>query len=160
MSSRVDGAVEASGERAGDGGVDAAAVVRDAMSPALRDAAGSQPEAAEDAAPSHSADDLLDSLPGGPPAFQFRADTVTLAGGNVETIPNRRGTDALVAATGTLAAPARDALFGGAPSLVFRGAQRLDSNLPASAWTFLHDGSGMEMVVVVYSTSAVNDQTL
>jgi hypothetical protein len=92
------------------------------------------------------------SLPGGAPSYQFRADTVTLSSGNVATIRNRRGADALVVSAGTLAAPASDALFGGAQSIAFTGTQWLDSNLAASAWKFLHDGTGCEVFLVVART--------
>lgn len=77
------------------------------------------------------------------PTYQFRADTVTLSAGNVATIPNRRGSDALVVAAGTLAAPV--AGTSGAQKLVFGGTQWLDSSLAASAWKFLHDGTGCEV---------------
>src|SRR5207342_1129086 len=87
------------------------------------------------------------------PSFQFRSDTVSLAGGNVTTIPNRKGSDALVIAAGTLAAPAPDALFGGAPSIVFSAAQYLDSNLAPLAWAFGSDGSGFEMFNVFGQTT-------
>ncbi|HEY6877191.1 MAG TPA: hypothetical protein VI299_04190 [Polyangiales bacterium] len=93
-------------------------------------------------------DAILEALPGGPPRFQFRADDVTLNGSSVTTIPNRRGTDALVVTAGTLAAPASDVLFGGAPSIEFSGTQWLDSNLDASAWKFLHDGTGAEIFLI------------
>ncbi|HEY6876914.1 MAG TPA: hypothetical protein VI299_02800 [Polyangiales bacterium] len=105
-----------------------------------------------DAARPAGPDAILDALPGGPPAFQFRADTVRLEGENVAAIPNRRGSDALVISAGALAAPSGDALFGGAPTLLFTGTQWLDSNLPASAWKFTHDGTGLE-VFNVYAPS-------
>lgn len=92
------------------------------------------------------------------PSYQFRADTVTLSVGNVATIPNRRGSDALVLAAGTLAAPAADAAFGGAQSIVFSGTQWLDSNLAASAWKFLHDGTGCEMFIVLAATTSATDK--
>jgi hypothetical protein len=82
------------------------------------------------------------------PSHQFRADTVTLNTGNVATVPNRRGSGALAIASGTLAAPAPDALFGGAQSIVFGGTQWLDSNLPANTWRFLHDGTGCTVFTV------------
>jgi hypothetical protein len=91
------------------------------------------------------------------PDYQFRADTVTLSAGNVATIPNRRGADALVMASGTLAAPASDAKFKGAPSIVFSGTQWLDSNLPPSAWAFGHDGSGLEIHCVMSEGAGNSD---
>jgi hypothetical protein len=94
------------------------------------------------------------------PDFQFRADTVTMSGNNVATIPNRRGGDALVMAAGTLAAPAGDARFNGAPSLLFTGTQWLDSNLAPSAWAFGHDGSGFEAHCVMVESNANSDITV
>lgn len=94
------------------------------------------------------------------PSYQFRADTVTLSAGNVATIPNRRGADALVLAAGTLAAPAPDALFGARESLTFTGSQWLDSNLAPSAWKFLHDGTGCEEFTVFLAPSVAATQTL
>ncbi|HEY6878365.1 MAG TPA: hypothetical protein VI299_10130 [Polyangiales bacterium] len=97
---------------------------------------------------------VLDSLPGGPPRFQFSASAVTLNGGNVATLPNLRGVDALRVAAGTLARPTKDPLFGGAPSITFDGSQWLDSSLPASAWQFLTDGTGFEIFHVYAPTAA------
>lgn len=87
------------------------------------------------------------------PAHQYRADTVTLSGGNVATVPNRRGAGAMVVAAGTMAAPAADALFAGAHSLVFSGTQYLDSNLPAADFARLSSGAGSETFHVFSPTS-------
>ncbi len=101
--------------------------------------------------PTQRAEAVIASLS---PSYDFDARYAALSGGNVASIPNKRGADALVMAAGTLAAPASDVLFGGAPSIAFTGTQWLDSNLPASAWKFLHDGSGCELFHVFASTSA------
>jgi uncharacterized membrane protein len=90
------------------------------------------------------------------PRHQFRADTVTLSGGNVATIPNRRGADALVLTSGTIAAPASDIIFGGAQSIVLAGPY-LDSNLPASAFAFTADGSGCEVFTVFCPADSVTN---
>lgn len=87
------------------------------------------------------------------PAYQFRADTVTLSAGNIATILNRKGADSLVMAAGTLAAPAADALFAGAPSIAFTGTQWLASDQAPSSWRFLHDGTGFEEISVCTFTS-------
>lgn len=69
----------------------------------------------------------------------YRADTVTLSGANLATMPNR-GTvgGAMTVTLGTLAAPAPDAQLGGAPSVAFTGTQQMQSNLPASAFSYMH----------------------
>ncbi len=90
------------------------------------------------------ADALLDALPGGPPSFQFRADTVTSRRGSVVALPNRRGSDSLSVTAGTLAAARENPAFNGAPTVAFTGSQELASNLANSAWKFLSDGSGFE----------------
>lgn len=92
------------------------------------------------------------------PSHQFRADTATMSGSNLATLPNRRGSDSLVVTGGTLAAPTPDALFNGALSLTFNGTQWLDSNLPASAWKMLHDGSGVELFLAFAPTTFVPSQ--
>jgi hypothetical protein len=108
------------------------------------------------------ADAILSQLAliGGLPSHQFRADAATLSGSNVATIPNLRGADALVVASGTLAAPAGDALFGGARSIAFTGAQRLQSNLPASSWRFLHDGTGCEVFTIRANANGSSTQAV
>lgn len=84
----------------------------------------------------------------------YRADTVTLSGANLSTMPNRgTGGGAMTVTLGTLAAPAADAALGGAPSVVFSGAQQLQSNLTASAFTYLHQSHD---TFLVYSGSVEN----
>lgn len=102
-----------------------------------------------------SPDSILDQLAplGGMPSFQFRADSATLSGANIATVPNSRGGDALVMTTGTLAAATADSALAGAHSTVFSGSQTMDSNLPASSWTFLHDGTGFELFNVFVPTA-------
>lgn len=87
------------------------------------------------------------------PSFDLEAKNAQLSGGNVASIPNSRGADSLVMAAGTLAAPASDILFGGAQSIAFTGTQSLLSNLAASAWKFLHDGTGYEAFHVYAPTN-------
>lgn len=101
-----------------------------------------------------SAESLMESFS---PAYQFRADVVTLSGGNVATIKNRRGADSLVLAAGMLAAPASDIIFGGAQSIAFTGTQWLDSNQPASSFAFTADGSGCEVVTVFCPADSVTN---
>ncbi|HEY6881621.1 MAG TPA: hypothetical protein VI299_26525 [Polyangiales bacterium] len=146
----ADGAVDMpNGMRgAGSSSPSDAALSKDASTlPNPADAGGAGDASSDD-------DALLDTLPGGPPSFQFRADTVTMNGAGIATIPNRRGIDALVAKAGELSAPAADSLLGGAPALVFNGTQWLDSNLPPTAWRFLHDGTGSEVFLISVATSA------
>ncbi|HEY6878324.1 MAG TPA: hypothetical protein VI299_09900 [Polyangiales bacterium] len=131
-----------------------ASLPRDGAFPRPADAASSQ-----EPSPTGDPDAILDELPLGPPSFQFRADAVTLSGTRVTSLPNRRGSDALVVSPSVLVAPVSDAAFAGAPSLVFSGTEWLDSNLPPSSWTFLHDGSGAE-VFVVYRPGNGDGQTL
>lgn len=90
-------------------------------------------------------DKLLTDLPGGPPAYQFRADTVDLSGVNVASIPNRRGSDALVLSAGTLAAPVRSGAFRSKYSLLFNSSQWLDSDIAPAAWSFGHNGDGVHV---------------
>jgi hypothetical protein len=94
------------------------------------------------------------------PDFQFRTDTVTLSGGNLARIPNRRGADALVMTAGTLAAPAPDPIFGGHPSLSFAGAQYLDSDMTPAAWSFTNDGTAFDGFMVFSLPTPASNQTL
>lgn len=82
------------------------------------------------------------------PSYQFRSDTYTLSSGNLATMPNRRGADSLTVTAGTLAEPAVSAAFAGARTVAFAGTQELRSSLPASAWKFLHDGTGYDAFFV------------
>lgn len=94
----------------------------------------------------------IDPLTATLPDHQFRADTVTLSGGNVATIPNRRGTDFLSMVGGTLAAPVADGSLNGAPSIAFTGTQYLASNLPVASWEFMQTGLGFEVFSIYVPT--------
>jgi len=87
------------------------------------------------------------------PSYWFRADTVTLTGSNVTALRNRVGADTLNITAGTMAAPAFEASLGWAPALSFAGTQYFDSSLAASAWKFLHDGTGCEIFHVFVPTT-------
>lgn len=89
----------------------------------------------------------------------YRADTSSLSGANLATLPNRGlAGGSLTVSAGTLAAPTADANFGGAQSVTFAGTQELTSSLPPNAWQFLQDGSGCEICSVVYfSGTAINN---
>ncbi|HEY6876913.1 MAG TPA: hypothetical protein VI299_02795, partial [Polyangiales bacterium] len=63
----------------------------------------------------------------------------TLSGGAIAAIPNRRGPDALVVKAGILKSPTLDVEAKGTARIAFNGTQRAQSDLPASAWKFLHD---------------------
>lgn len=82
------------------------------------------------------------------PSHQYRADSISLGGGDTAIIANRRGADALLVGGGTVAPPANDPLFGGAPTLVTNGTQWFDSNQPPSFWRFLHNGTGCTVITV------------
>jgi hypothetical protein len=98
----------------------------------------------------------VDSIVAGlTPRHWYRADTVTLAGANLATMPNRGTAGGQLNVTaGVLAAPTADATLGGAPSVRLTGTQWLDSDLPASEFLFLHDGTGNDVFVVYVPTAA------
>lgn len=102
------------------------------------------------------AEAALDALA---PDYQFRADTATLAGGNVATVLNRRGADSMIVG-GTIAAPIADSSFGGAQALTTSGAQHMQSSLAASDWKFLHDGTGCTVVHVYQASNVTTYRTL
>lgn len=86
-------------------------------------------------------------------AHRFVMGQASTSGGDVVTVPNIGGAGgALAVAAGTLAAPAADAKLNNQLSITFGGSQRLQSSLAASAWRFLHDGTGHE-IWTVYSTN-------
>lgn len=83
------------------------------------------------------------------PAHWYRADTYALSGGNLATLTNRGSAGGALSVTaGTLAEPAVDASFGGQRTIAFTGSQKLTSGSAASAFKFLHDGTGAEAFVV------------
>lgn len=97
------------------------------------------------------------------PRHWYRADTYTLSGSNLATLPNRNTTvgGALVMAAGTLSAPASDGALGGAHSVTFNAAEYLDSNLAASEFLPMGDGTGCEVLTVwVPTTIAAGTQYL
>lgn len=87
------------------------------------------------------------------PRHWFRPDSNTLSGANLSSLVNRGsylgGT--MTVAAGTVAAPAPDTTFGGAPTLNFGGTQRLVSAQAASEFKYLHDGTGSEVFLVFSS---------
>lgn len=96
------------------------------------------------------------------PRHWYRADTYTLSGGNLATLPNRNTTvgGALNVATGTIAAPAVDSILK-AHAFVTDASQILTSTLPASEFTFLHDGTGADGFIIHAPTGvAAAQQTL
>lgn len=74
------------------------------------------------------------------PRHWFRMDTFTPSAGVLGALTNRNTSvgGSLVVNAGTIALPAADALFGGAPSIVLNGTQRLVSDQPASAFAYWH----------------------
>lgn len=74
------------------------------------------------------------------PRHWYRADTYTLSGGNLATLPNRNTTvgGAMVVAAGTIAAPSTAANLGGRERIEFTGTQRLLANHAASEFSYLH----------------------
>lgn len=83
------------------------------------------------------------------PRHWYRADTVTLSGANLVSMPNR-GTlaGAALLPVGTIPAPAPDAVFLGAPSIRCAGTH-LAASPAASEFKFMSDGSGVEVLAVV-----------
>lgn len=83
------------------------------------------------------------------PSHRYLARVNTLSGGNIATIPNVGTAGGHMApAVGTLAAPTANAGLGGQLCLSAAGTQYLQSSLAASAWRFLHDGTGCTLVHV------------
>ena len=79
----------------------------------------------------------------------YRADTVTRNGNNLRSMPNRGVAGGVLnVTTGTIAVPKVDAAFNNKLSIAFTATQRLTSSLPASEFTFMHDGTGKDVFVV------------
>lgn len=58
-----------------------------------------------------------------------------------------------------VAAPGADALFGGRVSASFSGTEYYNSTAPASAWKFLHDGTGFDAIFVASANTAAASGT-
>lgn len=87
------------------------------------------------------------------PFSWLRADAIVqaTAGGKVTALKDKARPGHLLTqgtASAQVAAPVADAQFSGQPVLSFEAGPWYSSNLPASAWKFLHDGSGAELVIV------------
>lgn len=83
------------------------------------------------------------------------ADSVTTSGANLSTVVDRMdAAHSLSVGAGTLAAPAAHADYGGKACLSFTGTQHIVSNRAASAWNFLHNGTGVTLIHVLTPTSA------
>jgi hypothetical protein len=85
------------------------------------------------------------------PFSWIRADYYATAGGKVtafldKVLPGHSMAQGTLAAQ--VAVPAPDVSFKGRQVAQFAGAQWYDSSLPPAAWSFFHDGSGMEYFVV------------
>lgn len=104
--------------------------------------------------------DALRSLAAGKPVFTaglYAPDGVTgKTGGFIDW---NDATHQLVQATSAnqCAFPAGEAAFGGVPTAAFLGSQRYTSNRAASAWRYLHDGTGCTVYNVLFPTHALTD---
>lgn len=80
------------------------------------------------------------------PRHWYRADTYTLSGGSIATLPNRNTVvgGAMTVGAGTIAAPTPEAPLGGAPALSILPTNFLQSNQAASEFRYLHNGTGAE----------------
>jgi len=91
------------------------------------------------------------------PRNWFRASNFTTAGANVASFYDKAQPGHVLAQAtpaNQVVAPLSDPLFTNKLSANFTGAQMYDSNATASAWKFLHDGTGMEVFHVLAGTSA------
>ncbi len=89
------------------------------------------------------------------PTHDYDSSNYTLSGANLSTIPNRGSAGGqMTVVAGTIAEPSADSALLGEKSWIAPGGQTIQSSLAASAFKFLHDGTGCHTFCVYVPTVA------